>query len=283
MSDFTAIGQLVNEARNLLDSIKGGAIRTMQTQFDALKQTITTDGAKVVSDVDSLGRNKLQQLDSELALVKQGVDIKALGGQGRYVTEITVNGDSDRFYPVVFRMPWGEESEIQIYRSHIWNSSKSDNPSDLNSNTPGGALVVLRGHATPWAGVPIYLRTLVNNQTYRQNVANIAYRAFVRFAKGDHPSGNDTSYSQKGTDYGDTYYSGFMLRGGKMKYLIISNHPITFKLKQDGELLTDNSGTESVNCKSYAVSVHERNVDIGDDYNNHSISYSAYKAPEASA
>ena len=34
MSDFTAIGQLVTEARNLLDSIKGGAIRTMQTTFD---------------------------------------------------------------------------------------------------------------------------------------------------------------------------------------------------------------------------------------------------------
>ncbi|PTO98843.1 hypothetical protein CWO17_20395 [Vibrio sp. 10N.286.45.A3] len=34
MSDFTAIGQLVNEARNLLDSIKGGAIRLMQTTFD---------------------------------------------------------------------------------------------------------------------------------------------------------------------------------------------------------------------------------------------------------
>ncbi|MFL7030757.1 hypothetical protein [Vibrio cyclitrophicus] len=39
MSDFTAIGQLVTEARNLLDSIKGGAIRTMQTQFDTLKQS----------------------------------------------------------------------------------------------------------------------------------------------------------------------------------------------------------------------------------------------------
>lgn len=35
MSDFSAIGQLVTEARNLLDSIKGGAIRTMQTTFDS--------------------------------------------------------------------------------------------------------------------------------------------------------------------------------------------------------------------------------------------------------
>ncbi|MFT5879565.1 MAG: hypothetical protein ACI86X_000669 [Moritella sp.] len=37
MDNFQAIGQLVTEARNLLDSIKGGAIRAMQTQFDALK------------------------------------------------------------------------------------------------------------------------------------------------------------------------------------------------------------------------------------------------------
>ncbi|WP_029790674.1 hypothetical protein [Vibrio harveyi] len=40
MSDFTAIGQLVTEARNLLDSIKGGAIRTMQTEYEALKVSI---------------------------------------------------------------------------------------------------------------------------------------------------------------------------------------------------------------------------------------------------
>jgi len=35
-TDFKAIGQLVTEARNLLDSIKGGAIRTMQNSFDNL-------------------------------------------------------------------------------------------------------------------------------------------------------------------------------------------------------------------------------------------------------
>lgn len=39
-TNFTAIGLLVTETRKLLDSIKGGAIRTMQTQFDALKLSI---------------------------------------------------------------------------------------------------------------------------------------------------------------------------------------------------------------------------------------------------
>jgi len=37
MDNFQAIGQLVIKAQDLLGSIKGGAIRVMQTQFDALK------------------------------------------------------------------------------------------------------------------------------------------------------------------------------------------------------------------------------------------------------
>jgi hypothetical protein len=50
MSDFTAIGQLVTEARNLLDSIKGGAIRTMQTKFDDLLVTLnSTFSSKLAS------------------------------------------------------------------------------------------------------------------------------------------------------------------------------------------------------------------------------------------
>lgn len=42
MSDFIVIGQMVTEARNLLDSIKGGAIRAMQTTFDILVNTSKT-------------------------------------------------------------------------------------------------------------------------------------------------------------------------------------------------------------------------------------------------
>ena len=53
MSDFTAIGQLVTEARNLLDSIKGGAIRTMQTQFDALKSATNAEWNSIKTRVNS--------------------------------------------------------------------------------------------------------------------------------------------------------------------------------------------------------------------------------------
>ncbi|MFA0643736.1 hypothetical protein AB4605_21125 [Vibrio cyclitrophicus] len=50
MSDFTAIGQLVTEARNLLDSIKGGAIRTMQTTFDNLLSSFDSRMNKAVTN-----------------------------------------------------------------------------------------------------------------------------------------------------------------------------------------------------------------------------------------
>ena len=39
MDNFQAIGQLVIKAQDLLDSIKAGAIRAMQTEFEALKSS----------------------------------------------------------------------------------------------------------------------------------------------------------------------------------------------------------------------------------------------------
>ncbi|WP_017191189.1 hypothetical protein [Vibrio harveyi] len=66
MSDFTAIGQVVTEARNLLDSIKGGAIRTMQTQVDALKQKFSSDTQQALNDFQSASNAKIAQQDQAL-------------------------------------------------------------------------------------------------------------------------------------------------------------------------------------------------------------------------
>ncbi|MEZ8417966.1 hypothetical protein AB6D02_12010 [Vibrio splendidus] len=66
MSDFTAIGQLVTEARTLLNSIKGGAIRAMQTQFDALKQTFVTDTQRALTNFQSSSNAKIAQQDQAL-------------------------------------------------------------------------------------------------------------------------------------------------------------------------------------------------------------------------
>ncbi|MFS1895127.1 hypothetical protein [Vibrio lentus] len=281
MSDFTAIGQLVTEARNLLDSIKGGAIRTMQTQFDALKQVITTDGAKVVSDVDSLGRSKLQQLDSELARVKQGVDIQTLGGQGRYVTEITVNGDKDTFYPVSFRMDKNGETEIQIYRNYAWNRKGSSDESDFNTSHVAGVLVSLRGQTYAWDGNANYLRTVVNYQRYRQCVAAVGFQAYCQAEKLD-PLGPDTSYNKAGLGYVAKIDSGFMLRGGKLKYQIISNKPIQFSLLSDGDVIAS-SAASNTNVKWVAKTLPLASAETGDRSNKHSTTYIGYDKPEVSA
>ncbi|CAH7217891.1 conserved hypothetical protein [Vibrio chagasii] len=66
MSDFTAIGQLVTEARNLLDSIKGGAIRTMQTQFDSLVNAKKVILDKFVSDQYGRVSSVLNDVHGEL-------------------------------------------------------------------------------------------------------------------------------------------------------------------------------------------------------------------------
>jgi hypothetical protein len=282
MDNFQAIGQLVIKAQDLLDSIKGGAIRVMQTQFDTLKQTITSDGAAIVANVDTLGRNKLQQLDTELAKVKQSVDINSLSGEARYVTEITVNGDKDTFYPVFFTMPSGGETEIQICRSYSWNNTSSGaQASDFNATHVSGVLVVLRGQASPWSGNGNYLRTLVNKQRYRQSVANIGFLAYCVASKSNN-SESDTVYNRAGEGYVNRTHSGFMLRGGKLKYQIISNKKITFDLKDTGDILKDypNAG---INVKWTAKALSLTSIEIGDADNNFNTNYIGHSTPKAVA
>lgn len=281
MSDFAKISELVTQGQQLLDSIKGGAIRTMQTQFDELKKTITTDGEKVVSDVDSLGRNKLQQLDSELARVKQSVDINALGGEARYVTEITVSGDKDTFYPVYFILPTGDETDIQVFRHYSWNSKNSGaEAGDFDATHVASALVVLKGQAYAWNGDANYLRTVVNYQRYRQCVSNISHRGYVEQMKNS-PTGPDSSYNSQREGYLACRHSSFMLRGGNLKYQIISNKPITFSLKGENELVDSQGGT--LNYKWLAKALPLSEIENGDGNNNHPTTYISYATPEVSA
>lgn len=110
MSDFTAIGQLVTEARNLLDSIKGGAIRTMQTQFDALKETFNDKLVSVSGEIDSF---VIQQKNSVNSIFSDP--------DSRYqrATAVTVDigGDVDKFYPVFIRSNANRISTLSIGRS----------------------------------------------------------------------------------------------------------------------------------------------------------------------
>lgn len=64
---FESIGELVTEARNLLDTIKGGAIRTMQTQFDALKVSFQSFMTTSQQTFDSFVTAQRGRVDAVLA------------------------------------------------------------------------------------------------------------------------------------------------------------------------------------------------------------------------
>ncbi|MFH4603895.1 hypothetical protein [Vibrio diabolicus] len=96
MSDFTAIGQLVTEARNLLDSIKGGAIRTMQTQFDGLKQQLTDKLDAVTPELTSFINQQKVNVNSIFSEPDKRYQV--LHTQSK---KVVVGGTVNKWYPVV--------------------------------------------------------------------------------------------------------------------------------------------------------------------------------------
>ena len=116
MDNFQAIGQLVIKAQDLLDSIKGGAIRVMQEQFDALKVQFS---------------DKLSAVNTELAAftVQQKAQVNTVFSDpdSRYqkITPIDfkIEGDTDKFYPVVF----GCTDVNRLVDIHIGRFIHSDN------------------------------------------------------------------------------------------------------------------------------------------------------------
>ncbi|WP_154124798.1 phage tail protein [Grimontia hollisae] len=80
MSNFDALGQLVTEARNLLDSIKGGAIRTMQNSFDSLLGTINGEWAAKKAQVDSEALAAIGRVDTQTVINAMGFTAQNYNG-----------------------------------------------------------------------------------------------------------------------------------------------------------------------------------------------------------
>ncbi|MBY7729924.1 hypothetical protein JHW46_06125 [Vibrio splendidus] len=86
MSDFTAIGQLVTEARNLLDSIKGGAIRTMQNSFDSAMSGFTRTFNSKLSGY----QGQMNTVTKAVMEVINGVNVYHVAGKKMYTIKHTV-------------------------------------------------------------------------------------------------------------------------------------------------------------------------------------------------
>lgn len=86
MSDFTAIGQLVTEARNLLDSIKGGAIRTMQNSFNSAMSGFTRTFDSKLSGY----QGQMNLVTKAVMEVINGVNVYHVAGKKMYTIKHTV-------------------------------------------------------------------------------------------------------------------------------------------------------------------------------------------------
>lgn len=65
-NNFSAISQMVTEARHLLDTIKGGAISTMQSQFEAVKQAFSNQSQQALTDFQTAANAKIVAQDQAL-------------------------------------------------------------------------------------------------------------------------------------------------------------------------------------------------------------------------
>jgi len=72
MDNFQAIGQLVIKAQDLLDSIKGGAIRVMQTQFDVLKQAISAEWSGIKTKMNNEALAAIGRVDTDTVINAMG-------------------------------------------------------------------------------------------------------------------------------------------------------------------------------------------------------------------
>jgi len=100
MDNFQAIGQLVIKAQDLLDSIKGGAIRVMQTEFETLKNNSTTTFNNLINGFNSTFSTKLAGYQSQMNLVTKpvmetinGVSVYSVAGKKIYtIKHVIANG-----------------------------------------------------------------------------------------------------------------------------------------------------------------------------------------------
>ncbi len=241
-------------------------VKQASQEQTAASQRLSADVVATLEEIDL----RVNQVEQDLSVWQSSVKAKDLDGEPRYITEITVTGDKDTFYPVFFTMPSGDETTLQIYRHSTWNNNQSgDEASDFDSPYVASALVILKGQANSLNGDANYLRTVVNYQRYRSTVANVAFLGYVQ--REDNLPENAPYYPSSQVGYFNTRQSSFMLRGGKLKYQIIANKPIDFLLPNEGDRLA-----EDADWIWWATTLPLSDFKAGDSDNNHPTTYISY-------
>lgn len=141
MSDFTAIGQLVTEARNLLDSIKGGAIRTMQASFDSLKQSIASEWNGIKTKMNNEAIAAIGRVDTQTVINAMGFTALNYNGDFIDTTELGANALGHKnIYPLSMGVRGGRND---CFKSEVIPVASGDDP--LMRNDEAKALLDYMG------------------------------------------------------------------------------------------------------------------------------------------
>lgn len=113
MDNFQAIGQLVIKAQDLLDSIKGGAIRAMQTQFDVLKQSVSAEWSGIKTKMNNEALAAIGRVDT--ATVINAMGFEGLNYNFDYLDTFTVDiaDGSVNTWPI--GLGWSSGVEVNRY------------------------------------------------------------------------------------------------------------------------------------------------------------------------
>lgn len=175
-NNFSAISQMVTEARSLLDTIKGGAISTMQTQFETIKSQMSEALSTVSSDLAVF----VNQEKSKIAALYSTPDARY---QKIQPVAFTIGGETDKFYPVVF----GSTNVNRLTEIHIGRFIHSD------GSNKGAMYVKFIASSYAWGGRPSTmvldtLKTLIQVNGAEQHIVDDGFVGSYSGA-GLHPNG----------------------------------------------------------------------------------------------
>ncbi|MGF1859886.1 phage tail protein [Photobacterium profundum] len=88
---YEVLGNMVTEARNLLDSIKGGAIRTMETAFDALKASIASEWNGIKTKMNNEALAAIGRVDTQTVINAMGFTALNYNGDFIDTNELATN------------------------------------------------------------------------------------------------------------------------------------------------------------------------------------------------
>lgn len=147
----------------------------------------------------------------------------------RYVTDITIHGSKDYFYPVWWRLQSsGAEGihKVSVGRYFSWNGKPGERPLNPDSEHQASLLLELEGSDTAWAGGPNFMEVKRFAEMYHGTVSHVAFAMYCRQYRIDtskpvYVGVEDGSFGA----YCQTK-SGLYLRGGGLRYRIVTNQAL---------------------------------------------------------